>query len=176
MAIAVLQLSNNLLRPRGSMLPMRTPLMFLIVMYGAMPNSFVRQIVPPLIYTAGIIAERCWWVTNNLGGDFPSDVLILLFVNAIGVAMAHRRIELEREIGFRFLAEQKSTMAAQQALSDLRTLSGIIPICSHCRKVRMEGGDWHQLERYVSSHAEAEFSHGVCPECAATRYGGFQRQ
>lgn len=175
LATVVLQLANNLLRVQGSMLPMRSPLMFLIVMYGAMPNSFIRQILLPLTYSAGIIAERSLWLTNNLAGDFPSDVLILVFVNAIGIVMVYRRVALEREIGLRFLAERDAAIAARQALSDLGALRGIIPICSHCRKVRMEDGDWQQLELYVSAHTEADFSHGVCPDCAKTMYAKFRQ-
>jgi hypothetical protein len=165
-----LNLVNNLLRPQGSVLPMRVALMFLIIMYGALPNSFGRQIVPPLIYTAGVIAERALWVTSNVGGDLQTDVLILLFVNALGVAMVYRRATLEREIALRFHSEQKSLLAAQRALADLKTLRGIIPICSHCRKVRTEIGDWLQLEQYVAGHTDADFSHGICPSCMRQHY------
>ena len=172
LTIALLQLANNLLRPQGAALPLRTPLMFLIMMYGALPNSLGRQIVPPLLYTAGIVAERAWWVTDNTSGDFASDVLIVLFVNAIGVVMVYRRAALEREIAVRFQAEQQAAAMAQRALADLRTLRGIIPICSHCRKVRSEVGDWQQLEQYVAEHSEADFSHGVCPNCLRQHYPG----
>lgn len=165
-----LNLVNNLLRPQGSMLPMRAALMFLIVMYVALPNSFARQVWPPLFYTAGVIAERALWLTSDAAGDFATDVLILLFVNAIGVVMVHRRVALEREIAIRFRSEQKSRFAAQQALADLKVLRGIVPICSHCRKVRTEIGDWQQLEQYVAEHTEADFSHGVCPGCMREHY------
>jgi hypothetical protein len=165
-----LNLVNNLLRPQGSMLPMRAALMFLIVMYVALPNSFARQVWPPLFYTGGVIAERALWLTSDAAGDFATDVLILLFVNAIGVVMVHRRVALEREIAIRLRAEQDSRFAAQQALADLRVLRGIVPICSHCRKVRTEIGDWQQLEQYVAEHTEADFSHGVCPSCIREHY------
>jgi len=166
----VLNLANNLLRLQGSILPMRAVFLFLIVMYGALPNSFARQIVPPLVYTAGVIGERAFWVNSDAAGDLPTDVLILLFVNAIGMVMVHRRVTLEREIAVRFLAEQKSLRAVQQALADLQVLCGIIPICSHCRRVRTEVGDWLQLERYVADHTQADFSQGICPTCMLQHY------
>ncbi len=166
-----LNLVNNLLRPQGSILPMRAAMMFLVIMYMALPNSFARQVWPPLFYTAGVIAERAFWLTSDAAGDFATDVLILLFVNAIGVVMVQRRVSLEREIAIRLRGEQASRFAAQQALADLRVLRGIVPICSHCRKVRTEIGDWQQLEQYVAEHTDADFSHGVCPSCMREHYG-----
>ena len=53
----------------------------------------------------------------------------------------------------------------EEALSHIRTLQGILPICSYCRKVRDDEGYWQQVETYVRDHSEAQFSHGICPEC-----------
>jgi len=53
----------------------------------------------------------------------------------------------------------------EDALSKVKQLEGIIPICSWCKKIRDDGKSWHQLEEYISHHSEAQFSHGVCPEC-----------
>ena len=51
------------------------------------------------------------------------------------------------------------------------TLSGLLPICASCKKVRDDGGYWNQIEEYISAHSEAEFSHGVCPDCFKDLYG-----
>ncbi len=56
------------------------------------------------------------------------------------------------------------------ALSKIKTLSGMLPICSSCKKIRDDQGYWNQIEAYISSHSEAEFTHGLCPECAALAY------
>jgi PAS domain S-box-containing protein len=53
---------------------------------------------------------------------------------------------------------------------ELRALRGLLPICAHCRRIRDDQGQWHQLEAYVRDHSEAEFSHGICPDCAADLY------
>ncbi len=58
----------------------------------------------------------------------------------------------------------------QDALANIKTLSGLIPICSMCKKVRSDEGYWHQVEDYVSSHSDATFSHGICPECIDKHY------
>ncbi len=54
----------------------------------------------------------------------------------------------------------------QAAMSKVRTLSGFLPICAHCKKIRDDQGYWTQIESYIRNHSEAEFSHGICPECA----------
>jgi len=54
--------------------------------------------------------------------------------------------------------------------SDLRVLQGILPICANCKKIRTDEGDWERLEEYVTGHSEAEFSHGICPECRVELY------
>lgn len=54
----------------------------------------------------------------------------------------------------------------QKALTELKTLHGILPICSVCKKIRDDKGSWEQMEVYIRTHSEAEFSHGYCPECA----------
>lgn len=63
--------------------------------------------------------------------------------------------------------EEKNTLITElnTALAEVKTLKGIIPICSCCKKIRDDEGVWNQLEEYIYSHSSAEFSHGFCPEC-----------
>ena len=62
------------------------------------------------------------------------------------------------------LAERVHELEA--ALAQVKTLSGMLPICASCKKIRDDKGYWTQIESYISHHSEAEFSHGFCPECA----------
>lgn len=59
---------------------------------------------------------------------------------------------------------------AQELADNLKLLSGILPICAECRKIRDESGRWHDLERYVHDHAGTNFSHGICPDCVREVY------
>jgi len=61
----------------------------------------------------------------------------------------------------------------KEALGEVRTLKGLIPICSSCKKVRNDEGYWDQIERYISEHSKAKFSHGICPDCMKKLYPGF---
>lgn len=58
----------------------------------------------------------------------------------------------------------------QKALSEVKTLRGFLPICASCKKIRDDKGYWNQIETYIREHSEAEFSHGLCPECARRLY------
>lgn len=70
------------------------------------------------------------------------------------------------------VADQEKLVAdLQEALNHVKTLHGLLPICSFCHKIRNSEGKWERLESYVSSHTEADFTHGFCPECAEKNYG-----
>ena len=49
---------------------------------------------------------------------------------------------------------------------NVKTLRGLLPICAHCKKIRDDKGYWNQIEKYIHDHSEADFTHGICPECA----------
>jgi PAS domain S-box-containing protein len=87
--------------------------------------------------------------------------------NLIGYRGTDRDITLERA-----LQEEREAVIAelQQALENIKTLKGLIPICASCKKVRNDQGYWQQVEEYVSQHTEADFSHGLCDECARKLY------
>jgi len=69
----------------------------------------------------------------------------------------------DRKLAEETLEEERRRL--QQALDEVKTLRGILPICSYCKKVRDDKGYWNQVEQYVSDHTDAKFSHGICPAC-----------
>jgi hypothetical protein len=54
----------------------------------------------------------------------------------------------------------------EEAVAQVKVLSGLLPICASCKKIRDDKGYWNQMEAYIHEHSEAQFSHGICPECA----------
>ncbi len=64
----------------------------------------------------------------------------------------------------------EKNQALEHALSEIKTLRSILPMCSHCRKVRDDEGVWERLEAYVSDHTDTRFSHGLCPDCLRELY------
>ncbi len=80
------------------------------------------------------------------------------------------RVLAEKELQ-RYSSElERSNKALQDALADVRTLGGMLPICSSCKKIRDDKGYWSQIESYISEHSGAAFSHGICPECEKKVY------
>jgi DNA-binding NtrC family response regulator len=65
---------------------------------------------------------------------------------------------------------QKTQTALEKSLASVRQLSGLLPICSHCKKIRDDKGYWNQVEAYIQEKSEARFSHGICQECAKKYY------
>jgi integral membrane sensor domain MASE1 len=65
---------------------------------------------------------------------------------------------------------QKEVRAHQGALAEVRQLSGMLPICSNCKKIRNDRGYWQSIEAYLAAHSGARFSHGICPECRRQLY------
>jgi PAS domain-containing protein len=76
-----------------------------------------------------------------------------------------RKVEEERE---RLLAELKD------ALANIKTLKGLLPICSYCKKIRDDKGYWELLDTYVAKHTDTQFSHGLCPECEKKALAEFE--
>ncbi len=64
----------------------------------------------------------------------------------------------------------KTMQELKNALAEVKTLSGLLPICMHCKKIRDDSGYWNQIETYFEQHSDAEFSHGICRECAEKYY------
>ena len=75
--------------------------------------------------------------------------------------VADRTIELEKAVK----DKESHLIQLQNTLQEIRTLRGIIPICSYCKSIRNDEGAWDQMEKYISDHSDAEFSHGICPSC-----------
>lgn len=79
--------------------------------------------------------------------------------------------ELKRQVVEKTSELEKTNQELRIALAEIKTLRGIIPICSNCKKIRDDQGFWQQVESYVTKRTEASFSHGICPECVEKLYG-----
>jgi hypothetical protein len=61
----------------------------------------------------------------------------------------------------------------QRLLGEVKTLSGLLPICAYCKKIRDDKGCWNEIELYIGQRSSANFTHSVCPECASHHYADF---
>jgi len=104
-------------------------------------------------------------------GVYSSVILasIIVFSSTLGSKVEHYR----RDISERRRAQaEKEKLISQlrEALSNVKLLSGMLPICSNCKKIRDDKGYWNRIETYIRDHSEAEFSHSICPQCLESLY------
>ena len=95
----------------------------------------------------------------------PSLLIIIISFGLESSRATFRRLLDEKN---RKLLEEKKQL--EKALKRIKTLSGLIPICSNCKKIRNDKGYWVQVETYVHKHSGANFSHSICPECGEKLY------
>ncbi|MFQ6757301.1 hypothetical protein MWR57_01625 [Desulfovibrionaceae bacterium CB1MN] len=90
---------------------------------------------------------------------------------------ANRRLLDEIEDRKRTEAEKVQLIdQLQKAMQEVKVLSGFLPICASCKKIRDDTGYWRQIEEYISTHSNALFSHGICPECTKKLYPEFHEE
>jgi response regulator RpfG family c-di-GMP phosphodiesterase len=79
--------------------------------------------------------------------------------------------ELEEKVADRTMQLQRRAAELEAALSQVKLLEGIIPVCMYCKKIRDDEQLWHNMELYIMEHSQAEFSHGICPACFDKHFG-----
>jgi len=108
----------------------------------------------------------------SLAGEFPEERTLLLSTAMIEVPGKKAIVFIEditdRKQTEKALLREKERL--QDSLAKINKLSGLLPICASCKKIRDDKGYWSQIEFYIRDHSEAEFSHGICPECAKKLY------
>ena len=110
------------------------------------------------------------------GTRFPVEISSVVFPSRVG---GLRTCMIIRDITERKAAEaerERLIWELQDALGRVKTLSGLLPICASCRRIRDEQGAWHNLEVYIRNHTEADFSHGICPECQRNLYPEYSKR
>ena len=89
-------------------------------------------------------------------------------VRKLNIALEQRLAERTEELQVR----ESLIAELHEGAAKVKLLSGLIPICAHCKKIRDDKGYWSQVEIYIRDHSEAVFSHGICPECVKTFFPG----
>jgi two-component system CheB/CheR fusion protein len=109
------------------------------------------------------------------GSEFPMELSLatwkigedIYYTGIVRDISERKRVEGERE---------KLILDLQDALANVKTLSGLLPICAACKKIRDDKGYWNQIESYIRDRSEAQFTHGLCPDCAEKIYGKIHKE
>jgi hypothetical protein len=88
----------------------------------------------------------------------------------VGQFAARYHLNIEKE------EREKVIDELQEALAEVKTLSGLLPICASCKKIRDDTGYWNQIEEYFIDHSDFQFSHGLCPDCVTKIYPDYRPQ
>jgi hypothetical protein len=131
----------------------------------------LRDLSAPIFEDGRIVAVMG---VGNKPADYDEyDVeLVNLMAETVWSAVTRKRVllDLEQQVEQRTLELQARNDELARALAEIKTLSGILPICSHCKQIRDDQGYWNRIEAFVAQHSTARFSHSICPDCLARHY------
>ncbi|MBN1523041.1 MAG: hypothetical protein JW904_01050 [Spirochaetales bacterium] len=138
----------------------------IITIYFGVPMPLSAQITGALYLTAG--SSLLYLVIKHIFPE-PFEIISIsvsyLFCNVLGIFIS---LQLKRGRRNQFVllkTEREIRQRLEAASVEIKTLQGILPICSYCKKVRDDKGYWDQIDSYLAAHTDATFSHGMCPDC-----------
>jgi len=118
-----------------------------------------------LLFLPGLLATHAYPL--DTGFKF---LLAFVFVGANAYLLESSRFRFSRMLALKNEELSQEKRQLEEALNRIKTLKGLIPICASCKKIRDDKGYWNSLETYLSEHSDAQFSHGICPQCAEKLY------
>jgi hypothetical protein len=144
--------------------------MAVLASYTVMPLPMRYQAVGALLHAAASLLLIAWLNPPSDQTALLSDVIWLSLLNGLGLFMSYRLHTRQRRLFAAAVRQTELSSNLARALAEVRTLRGLIRVCSWCRKVDADGV-WRQLEAYVKDHSHAEFTHGICPTCLEVAVG-----
>jgi uncharacterized PurR-regulated membrane protein YhhQ (DUF165 family) len=140
---------------------------------GIMKGTLISRLIVTVFALPFLYAYLNWQSkTTGIKIENRPVLAILKQVAEIEMELSLAQEEIER----RKQAEAERDKVIEElkkAISEVKTLRGFLPICCICKNIRDDQGYWNQIESYIRDHSEAEFTHGLCPECAQKHYPGF---
>jgi hypothetical protein len=140
-------------------------LVVIMTFHNLISGAFLIQVTGAVAFSAISIFVVA---SKDLGerGEATAIGMAYLLCHVVGAAVSRRNHFLRRKQHSALLFEQELRARLEATTREIKELRGIVPICASCKCVRDDGGFWHQVEAYVEARSDAQFSHGVCPNCA----------
>ncbi len=154
------------------------PLITLALIFGRWAGLLAGFLSVPLnlllfYHSEGIV------LGDFIGRNFWSTHLAFIGIGWVFGYVADLRLRVKIELDERRKSEaEKEHLVAElkKTLDEVKALSGMLPICANCKKIRDDKGYWNQIESYIENHSEALFSHSICPECTEELYPEISRK
>ncbi len=156
------------------------------VRYPALPGGHYRFEVraargfepfgPPVTLAFTVLPPwwRTWWAVSGAALAVLAAFYGLFRLRL--ASLARSKAALEAVVAQRTQELRERNVELSEALANVKQLSGLLPICANCKKIRDDTGYWNQLEHYISQHSGAGFTHGICPDCAKELYPDMARK
>ena len=148
-----------------------------LIFYQFVHNRFYYTTTACIFVCMGAIATAALFMELS-ASEFIASILFLIPLNFLGIIILRsmnriRRKEYIAMIQLKQADEEKQTaiLDLQKSLAEVKTLRGFLPICARCKNIRDDKGYWNRIETYLKNHTNAEFSHGLCPDCQKELYG-----
>lgn len=117
--------------------------------------------------TMSLLISGCLFFTS-IFYEYETGIGVRFLITYSIVSLLSFGLEFSRNWYYQELMREKKML--EHALNEVKTLQGLFPICSFCKRIRDDKGYWNQIEAYIHDHSGAEFSHGICPECVKEHY------
>jgi hypothetical protein len=111
-------------------------------------------------------AVLAWGASDYFAGQLYSNQMVVLWNILMRLVGFFIVAWLSARNAALFAEERATSAKLRKALSEIKLLQGLLPICAGCKKIRDKQGQWNAVERYIQQHSEATFTHGMCPDCA----------
>ena len=166
LAITLIALGVDAARPKDFFTHVGADIVILFGIYFVIPLSQTLRIASAGAFTLALFFLYFVYkeIPDALTGT--SVFVSVTIANLLGGLISFRVARIQRGEYTALRNEQAARHAHEEALANIRSLSGLIPICAGCKKVRNDEGFWEQVESYVRDRSEADFSHSLCPVCA----------
>ena len=160
----------NALLPPDYMVHVAWDLLLTLAAYTILPLPFTRQLLVALIISAGDLV--LFWEYKQIGnpGVLVDIMTAFLCVNLLGFYTAWELHGWRRKQFLSYRREVDIRKQLEKALLEIKTLEGILPICSFCKNIRNDMGSWEDVDHYLAKHTDARLSHGLCPDCLKKEY------
>ncbi len=158
-----LYISQN--RPVDSTETYVTGVIILFAMYNLFPITLRYRCFAALFFSIGSLLIFFTYTEPVFAASNFAIPMAFVFSNVFAFFCAQQYGRIRRTQYLRMLEEHETVAELEKTLANLKTLTGLIPICAWCNKIRDDKGYWNDIEEYVSSHSEAELSLGTCIEC-----------